>query len=250
MATVVNQYRVYCVTESEYQYVWGTVEPTTCPNNNSHTITSSATVIVSKVESKDVIITQEIIPTGGSYRAETRKLTMVGNDTVQDDRAWLFPANALAIQFHTSAENIGDTVTLAIAPNTTVGILTSDVAVNDTILNVSSTVTDFIRVGYELTLTDGINTEVLGVVVNVNPGAGQVTVETACPTAFAAATPTYVQQTVYFIKDFYLQGPYTYKLGDTTIGSSYIPTGTIVRIKYTNNSAAAKTFVGIVELFY
>ena len=50
MATL-YRYRIYCSTESLYVYTWAESEPSVCPNNNAHTITSSLTTIVDTVSS-------------------------------------------------------------------------------------------------------------------------------------------------------------------------------------------------------
>jgi hypothetical protein len=46
----INKYRIYCETESLYVYEWAETEPTDCPNNNTHTITTSATTIVDTID--------------------------------------------------------------------------------------------------------------------------------------------------------------------------------------------------------
>ena len=38
MSTTVNQYRVYCTTDSKYITTWDTDKPISCPENNTHTI--------------------------------------------------------------------------------------------------------------------------------------------------------------------------------------------------------------------
>jgi len=45
MATV-YKYRVWCDTESGWQYVWAESEPTDCPNDPGHTIDSDKTTVV------------------------------------------------------------------------------------------------------------------------------------------------------------------------------------------------------------
>lgn len=42
------KYRVWCETESTWVETWDTVEPTTCPNNVDHTITSIKTTVTQK----------------------------------------------------------------------------------------------------------------------------------------------------------------------------------------------------------
>lgn len=55
--SVVNRYRVYCQTESNYVYAWNQQLQTTCPNNNTHTIDSNATTIVESISSTATQIT-------------------------------------------------------------------------------------------------------------------------------------------------------------------------------------------------
>lgn len=47
--TTVNRYRLFCQTESTYVYTWATSIPSTCPNNNQHTIDSNSIVQVDSV---------------------------------------------------------------------------------------------------------------------------------------------------------------------------------------------------------
>ncbi len=49
MATEINKYRVWCNTDSKYIEVWNDVEPTTCPENNGHSIDTNKTVILETV---------------------------------------------------------------------------------------------------------------------------------------------------------------------------------------------------------
>ena len=47
--STVYQYRVWCDDENSYQLVWGETEPTTCPNNNGHTIDTNKTTILQTI---------------------------------------------------------------------------------------------------------------------------------------------------------------------------------------------------------
>lgn len=57
MTTEVNYFRFYCTTESNYVYKWDTTNPSTCPNNNSHTIDSNSITIIDSVKTNNVTIT-------------------------------------------------------------------------------------------------------------------------------------------------------------------------------------------------
>lgn len=48
-STAVYEYRIYCQTEGTYVSTWSTTEPTSCPNNNTHTIDQDQTSIINSV---------------------------------------------------------------------------------------------------------------------------------------------------------------------------------------------------------
>ena len=52
--TTVNRYRIFCNTENAYVYTWDTSPPTTCPNNNTHTVDSASVTLIDSV-SEDTI---------------------------------------------------------------------------------------------------------------------------------------------------------------------------------------------------
>jgi len=47
---MLSKYRVWCEDESAYFETWLETDPTTCPNNNTHTITTSKTSIIESRE--------------------------------------------------------------------------------------------------------------------------------------------------------------------------------------------------------
>lgn len=57
--TDVNKYRVWCSTDSQWEYVWAEAAPTTCPTDTGHTIDSGQTSIVGKLSEETVEVTQE-----------------------------------------------------------------------------------------------------------------------------------------------------------------------------------------------
>jgi hypothetical protein len=42
MSSIINKYRIYCITENTYRYTWGTTPPTTCPINVAHAVNSNS----------------------------------------------------------------------------------------------------------------------------------------------------------------------------------------------------------------
>lgn len=49
-----NKYRIWCVTEQIFVYIWGDVLPTKCPNNESHEIDSEQIGTVDRLSKNDV----------------------------------------------------------------------------------------------------------------------------------------------------------------------------------------------------
>jgi hypothetical protein len=101
MATV-NKYRVWCDTDSKYEYVWAETAPTACPTDTGHTIDTSKTSIVEsrgddfvdisnvhdetgrpqlRVESRDDHDTTQFTNTGDSWTTVTGESVGTGDAT-------------------------------------------------------------------------------------------------------------------------------------------------------------------------
>jgi len=73
--SVVNKYRIWCETESDYVYIWAETEPTTCPTNSGHTIDTDKTVIETTVGDDSVSISEYQDESNRPYvRAESRDI--------------------------------------------------------------------------------------------------------------------------------------------------------------------------------
>ena len=160
------------------------------------------------------------------------------------DFSWPINISALSYEFNVGTANVGDKIEIEVAPDTAVGALTQDVAINDTVLHVSSTVFDLIKRGYDVHLDDGVQAqERLGRCVDFDPVAGTVTVENGSTKAFAAATPTTVQISVYVTRNLQFFQTGRAVVGESKIGGTLVPAGRIVRIWYYNADGATKNFV-------
>ncbi len=238
------KYRVWCITENAWVTTWDMDEPLACPNNNTHTIDSNATTVLTEVASNEQTIKQEEVPTGGHYKCHSDCLTIPANSTMIKDITYPHPVSILAVQFHTRDEHDGDMLEVHVGPETPVGVLSANVAVGSTVLPVSSTVLDNIDVGYHVLL----DAEDLGCVCSKDVVAGTITVLNPVSQLYVAGT--IVKQTVKVIQNLHLVGDKSYQLGSVTLSSSHIPADTVIRIEYTNTSSEEKTFVGVVELLY
>lgn len=189
--------------------------------------------------------------TGGHYRAEGLSFNISASANIKTKNfTFPIPISILSFEYVPESTMEGDKISTLIAPNTVIGTITSDVAINDTVINVSQTVRDNLELGYHVRLDDGTNNEELGQVTAIDNGAGTITVETPSPVAYAAATPTEVKSTIYMMQDVILTGEVRMEVGATKIGGSYLPANTVIRFRYNNLSGGAKTFSGILEYLY
>lgn len=201
--------------------------------------------------SNQVLVKEEDIKTGGHFQVKTIHVTAAANETKLHDISWPHDVNILSVSLYSTADMVGDKVSALIAPNTTIGAITADVATTDTTFTVQSSVVQNIRIGYLVTITDLTNTDECGVVTAIDLGAFTITVETAPTNAYLAATPTYIQMTVQMMVQHEMPGfDFVLILGESKIGASHIPANTTVRIKYENSTAAQKDLIACVEYLY
>lgn len=250
--TTVYYYRVFCTTDNKYEYVWNTSAPTTCPVNTEHTINTSTIAVIKEISENIQKIQEEEVPTGGNFRSECHDLfgaTGPGVST-NKDFIWPFPITVLEIKINVEEHHRGDMVGLEVGPDTVIGAITSPITAGATSITVSPTVLQFLMLGYFLSLTDGVNVDRCGRVININKTTATVTFETPTTNSFSHASPTYVRQTVSVLDNFTLGPPWMLSIGDSKIGGAHIPANTTVRTIITNNSNYSKVLNAQIEYLY
>lgn len=250
--TTVYKYRIYCSTDSKYEFAWAETEPATCPTNTAHTIDASKTTIVETNKADLIEIKEETTPTGRHYQISMGKITAAAvSSTTTVNWSRPFPISALSILFNAAPANIGDGLEVHVGPDTIIGTIAVNVAVDDLIIEVSQTVMDNIALGYWVKIDDGVNNQDLGRVTNVDTVNSRITIENKVTDAYVVATPTYIKMTVKIIWDFEIFCDGYHKIGDSKIGGSYIPANTNISILYTNNDGVStKDFIAYVEYLY
>ena len=203
--------------------------------------------IVDTVIQNSVNIIQSNGNTGDNYRVESKKITIPANSEVHEDYMWDYPIAVMTINWFADASNINDVINGYIAPNTTIGALTSNINIGDTLINVSPTVFNYINVGYEINITNGVTNIFMGEVKAIDKINN--TLLTCVPASAGINTPAYVQMTIHNIKNIYLT-PGTINLASKQISSSFLPSGVKARLKYTNNGNIEKTFIFYTEFIY
>lgn len=123
--TTLYKYRIYCVTDSTYEYVWAEEEPTTCPTNTAHTIDTTSITIVEVKEPNEIKVQEETVPTGAHYAIETVQLDSIKNSTTSTTQSFGFPISALSINFVTDSSHYLDEITLTIDKDRIIGAITN-----------------------------------------------------------------------------------------------------------------------------
>jgi hypothetical protein len=250
--SVLNKWRVYCTTESRYNHIWlenGVSAPSNCPVNTAHAINNSLTRIVDTSSPTSVTISQEIVSTGGNYAYATEAFTALANQTTMYEFSFPINISIMDTSFVATNENVGDSWSWIISPDTLIGVLTSSIEVGDTELDVSSGVFTFVKVGFYVTIDDGITSEELGRVLAVDSDGGTITVEKAASNSFAVGSN--IKMSIYFTKDGELGHPWLYQYGVSKIRSSHVPANTLLRVLYTNKSPTVdKRIVVSMEYLY
>lgn len=250
----VTEYRVYCTTEGAYFNTWAQAPPTTCPNNNTHTIDAALTTVVDTVSSSSVVI--ESKATTGTqgyyqYKGDAFAVDAGAGSTTEHILTFGFPVCVFGIKVNCTGQNVGDSFDMCINPNTVVGVLTDAVNVGDTVLKVSHTVLAYMKLGFNVVLTDGATgqQQQLGAVNAINDAAMTLTVERPVSVACAANSTT-VGITVYVARDVYVAAPGVLEVGYGALSAKPIPAGMQCCIVYRNATGGDKIISYIIEHAY
>lgn len=246
------RYIYSCVDESATVYEWRDEDeaaPTVCKNDHSHTLVANS-VRIDTTQSPNVYkVKEESIPTGENFKTETIVISTPASSSATVEKSWKYPVGVLSMCYVSDSTNLGDNLEMEIAPDTTIGVVSSPVGIGDTVISVSSTVLEYTMKGYYLKISDGTNTDDLGIVLDVDKNAGTVTVDAPTTNAFAAGVSAIIQ-TIKMVENYEIGPPFEYTVGDSKIGASHVPANTVVRARYINNGLVEKKLVVKIEYLY
>jgi hypothetical protein len=242
-----SYWKIFCDTEQEWSYGYSTIEnPEFCFHNNTHT-TSNTSIRLKRIRNNFQKIKEETVETGGYFQTVSYKLVCPVGESVHD-YTYPHPISACGIKFNSTPDHIDDVLHLEVAPNTVIGTITHPIENPTSTLQVSSTVIENIKVGFYVNITDGVNTDSLGKVTNVNPIASTITTQHQTTSSFLSGT--YVRIIIRTMDNYTIGFPGHQSIGDTKIGGSYIPANTVIRVRYINNGDTIKNFYASIEMLY
>lgn len=239
--TSINNYRLFCVTENTYVTSWGIDEPTTCPNNTAHTIDPTATVITQTIsENKRVI--ENGVP--GSYQSTTVVMPIpVGTPGDITTLDITFPCDIYiwTCEFVSDSSMVGDEFTVIVAPNTVVGVLTAPATIGATTITVNNTIfgIDYGR-GVDIAITDGVNTQEVGRITNLDET--NLTIEFETPLNYNFGPMSQILLNVHLIRHqkIYVAN-HSFLYGKKGFSARMVTKGYPFHFEYVNNTGTAKT---------
>lgn len=250
--TTVTQYRLFCVTENCWVSGFGTDAPTTCYHNSTDTINSNSIQVLARIANTQVVIEEQTGPlqVAGFYAAHPFSFTAGGMTTTVFNNSLPFATSVLTCHLQVSPDMVGDNIGFTVGANTKIGAITADAAVGVKIVSVTPTVIQYANVGYYLTISDGINSNLCGRVLAIDPVASTVAFEIATTTAFSAASPSGIFITRSYLDPYDLNVSGIHEVGFGKIGGSYMPANTVGTATYINRSSTAKRVTFMMEHLY
>jgi len=251
-STDVFQYRIYCVQEAAYVYVWGTTAPTLCPNDHAdRTLDATKTTVTNTVSEKHVFATE---PYNGYFQATTIPITVPSGDPgdiyTQDVS---FPMNITmwTTGFRPQSSMVGDMFCVLVAPNTTVDVVTQTVNIGDTVLHVTGAMCNNTNIvlGNDISITDGTNTNHLDRITELNTANNTITITEPPTVSFAAGSV--MKLNIQLVRDYMIdQSTENIEYARKGLRGKTLPANTILRVMYHNNTGTAKTFYFNMEYYY
>ena len=167
---------------------------------------------------------------------------------VEKDYVFPIDISIISCDLLIGEEHVGDILEVVVAPDKPVGALIQDASVGDTEIFVQDSVLEHIFVGYYTSITDGVNLSDLGRVLEKRTNS--VVVEKAVDNDYSMASPTYFRMSIKLFNNWEMPGAGRIDIGDAKIGSSLIPKGITIRMRYFNKTNVAKRFVAPMDITY
>jgi hypothetical protein len=252
MPLTIKKYSMYCLDEQNTVTVWSENLPTKCPNNDSHLIDENSIGVLDTMNMQSVYIQGKSFGSNvqGFYMYQGTTIHInVGPQTIQDVT---FPINSsiYGLTFVSSEEHRGDFIDIIAYPSTPCGVLTAQSNPGDTILQVDANVLNNMKVGFYATLNTSTKTCDLGLVKEINPISGTITVTNPIDTVYPPWI-SFFELSVYVVKNYSITEPgIKHKLGYGSSGNQIAQSNSIFRMVYYNNNGIAKSLSYAFEYFY
>jgi hypothetical protein len=210
----------------------------------------SKTTIMDTINPNLVSIKDEIVPTGGNYQGTTVIIDAPPNSTAVKDISWPFQVTVYNIYFSTKSTHEGTILNVYGVPIYPVGAIIAPVTIGSNKIKVSSTALIYLQLGYLMTITDGINSDDLGMVLGIDKPTSTITTEKTSTHTYSPFSPTYVKMCVHRLKDFVIGPEGKYTIGKIKTYGAPIPPGLIIRTVYENTTNNPLKLHAVIEYTY
>lgn len=243
MSKTVYQYKIYCNTESTYVTGWGTTAPTTCYNNTGHSVNVNSVQVVDTVQSNEVVINQaSVAPANRSFTDAFSVSGATAGATTTQTYTFRTSMSLYSLTIAVPEVTFGDTISLSLNPNTSLGLITADVTAGSTIVYVSSAVVRFLFPGMYVKLSDGTNSDIDIKVLSQDTINSKITLISPVANSYLS-TNTQIYLTYYAMHNMPVIMSELYRFGNEIFNARNIPAGSVARIDYYNAGETSKNLI-------
>jgi len=245
------RFGIYCVTEGvvvETDFRDIDSPPTVCPNNNTHTVDTNRVNVIETFKTESIFLNQGAEGTQGIYTTNGTILNIpIGGGAYTHDVSMPYRVSPRVLHVYPNADNIGDTVTFVVAPNTKMSELSANEIIGATTLHVDPGTASTFLLGMEIHVDDGVNDQNLGKCIDKDIVNDTITVENALTNNYNIGTD--VQQSYIRIEDIPIANTNNFTIGGSKFYSDSVAPNTTIRLIYNNNGISAKKFHYCIEMF-
>lgn len=177
--------------------------------------------------------------TNGHFQSQVIDVKITDHGVSYVDKVFPFNISLLSAEWLVDSSNIGDIAEFHLAPDTVIGVLTSDCVSGTSIFNVNDTVINNLDVGYYVK----INNEDLGMVVSKD--IENLTITTEKQSTINYSANDYILMTIKVVPYWKFTAAGRSTVGQNKIGASFIPANTILRLVYNNKNTIKNKLFGI-----
>ena len=235
--SIVDNYILRCITENTNVTTWGTSSPVSCPNNTNHSIDVNSIAIIGTIQKNSVIVEED---SNGYFETTHFVNEIPAGETgaiSTHDISWDFDITLWRTALTVTQDMIGDEIQVVASPETVVGVVTSQININDSIINVSPTVIANTQRGFQCVLDDGVN-KFTTEIKSIDKTNNQITLKNNSPYNYTVNTP--VKIGIFLVRYLQMHNTETYEIGLKGLKGKEIKTGTVLRIYYKNNNGTFK----------
>ena len=239
--SVIEKWKVFCIEENKFHYVWAEERPTTCPMNMAHTVNHELTHVDHRVEADLVLVREENIETfeqqtNKNYTIRSHHISVEPGVTVtHSEETFVYPISMLDVMIDLTENMNGDRLYVDIGRNTIIGGLYAPVTPGASTFVVSPTVTQYSNNGYILSLSpDGVNFTEIGPILNTDPVNNVLTVQNNDTNTWPPGT--FVAISIRLCDVDIGPSPWRLNMGRSTIGAVYVPAGRKLTGTYINRN--------------